>query len=165
VAEGIPTGDWRHTLPAPDVQTDVVLVAGTPVASPDARSLVAAGVPHLAVSLVDGIAIIGPFVRPGRTACLGCVDRTRVARDPAWPALVQQLGPDLPAPAVHDLPAPRSRVLQSAAATWAVRDLLAHLAGDRVLCYGSSLRFADDLVEQVVHRWELHPGCECCLLS
>ena len=95
-----------------------------------------------------------------------CVDRAVAARDPAWLALVDQLRPlpSRPRPA-YDLPRPRSRVLESAVATWAAREVLAHLAGDPVLTYGASLRLADDLVDQVVHRWPVDPGCGCCLLA
>ncbi len=164
VAARIPSvGGWRHALPSPQARPDVTLVAGSPVTSAGTRALRADRIDHLVVSQVDGVATVGPFVRPGVTACVGCVDQARTARDPSWSALTHQLGAasaTVPAP---DLPGPRSRVLEAAASTWAVRDLLAHVEGDRVLCYGASLRFADDLVDHVVHRWERHPGCECRL--
>ncbi len=165
VADRIPSGGWRHALPGPGTAPDVVLLAGSPVTGPAAESLVAAGTAHLALSLVDGVAVVGPLVRPGRSACVGCVDRARAIRDPAWPALVHQLRPQPGPVPPSDLPGPRSRVLESAAVTWAVRDLLAHLVGDPVLTDGASLRIGADLLDQVLHRWELDPGCACCLLS
>ena len=125
------------------------------------------GVAHLAISVADGIAAVGPFVRPGKTACIGCVDRTLAARDPAWPVLVDQLQSSAGQRARNtvDLPLPRSRVLEGAVASWAARDVLAHLAGQPVLTYGTSLRLDDGLVHQVVHRWEQHPACGCSLLE
>ncbi len=165
VADRIPSGGWRHALPGPATTPDVVLLAGSPVTGPATEPLVSAGTAHLALSLVDGVAVVGPLVRPGHSACVGCVDRARATRDPAWPALVHQLRPAaLPVPP-SDLPGPRSRVLESAAVTWAVRDLLAHLVGDPVLTAGASLRIGADLLDQVLHHWELDPGCACCLLS
>jgi len=166
VAEAVPRGTWRHALPPGTPRPDLVVVVGSPVTGPDAEHLVVAGIPHLALSVVDTVGVVGPFVRPGASACVGCVDRAVAARDPAWPALVDQLRPlpSRPRPA-YDLPRPRSRVLESAVATWAAREVLAHLAGDPVLTYGASLRLADDLVDQVVHRWPVDPGCGCCLLA
>ena len=162
VAARIPAGTgWRHALPSPQVRADVALVAGSPVTSAGTRTLRADRIDHLVVSQVDGVAAVGPFVRPGVTACVGCVDQARAARDPSWSALTHQLGQAAVTAPAPDLPGPRSRVLEAAASTWAVRDLLAYVEGDRVLCYGASLRFADDLVDHVVHRWERHPRCDC----
>lgn len=52
----------------------------------DERDAVPAA-PHLAVTAVDGIGIVGPLVLPGRSPCLRCLDLHRADRDPAWPAL------------------------------------------------------------------------------
>jgi bacteriocin biosynthesis cyclodehydratase domain-containing protein len=47
--------------------------------------------PHLPVVIRETTAVIGPFVLPGRTPCLRCLELTRGDRDPAWPALAAQL--------------------------------------------------------------------------
>jgi bacteriocin biosynthesis cyclodehydratase domain-containing protein len=47
--------------------------------------------PHLPVVVRETTAVIGPFVLPGRTPCLRCVELTRGDRDPAWPVLAAQL--------------------------------------------------------------------------
>lgn len=158
---------WRHVLPARRSAPDVTVLAGAPVTGPDAEDLVVAGSTHLLLSVVDGTAVVGPLVVPGRTACGSCVDHALTDRDPVWPLLVDQLRPvSPPAPDPRrDLPRPRSRLLESATATWAVRDVLARLADDPVLTYDASLRLGDDLVDQTVHRWEPHPGCGCRLLA
>lgn len=44
--------------------------------------------PFLCVSLRDLVGVVGPFVVPGRTACLRCVDLSRGERDPCWPTLL-----------------------------------------------------------------------------
>ena len=165
VARRVPPDRWRHSLPAGEPRPDVVVLVGSPVTGPDTERLAVAGVAHLALSVMDGIAVVGPFVRPGATACVACVDETLAARDPAWPALVDQLRPAHRLPTgPSDLPPPRSRVLEGAVAAWAAREVLAHLAGAPVLTYGASLRLDDGLVRQVVHRWALHPACACSLL-
>ena len=52
--------------------------------------LVRGGVPHLAVSAGEAIGVIGPLVRPGRSACLRCVDLRKADADPQWPQIVAQ---------------------------------------------------------------------------
>jgi bacteriocin biosynthesis cyclodehydratase domain-containing protein len=37
------------------------------------------------------VAVVGPLVRPGRSACLRCRDLARSERDPAWPLILAQL--------------------------------------------------------------------------
>ena len=144
-------------------EPDVVVLVGTVTTGDRADRLVTAGVPHLPASVIDGTATLGPFVLPGRTACLRCVDATRTDRDPCWPRLVAQLRG--PAPAPPGMPEPRSPVLESVLGAWCAREVLAHLSHGDVVTYGASLRFDDDLVEQVRHTWPLHPRCGCALLS
>jgi bacteriocin biosynthesis cyclodehydratase domain-containing protein len=50
-----------------------------------------ARIPHLAVAGAEGVAVVGPLVRPGRSACLRCRDLARSERDPAWPLILAQL--------------------------------------------------------------------------
>jgi bacteriocin biosynthesis cyclodehydratase domain-containing protein len=53
--------------------------------------LMRGGVAHLAVTAEEAIGVVGPLVRPGRTACLRCLDLTRSGLDPAWPLILAQL--------------------------------------------------------------------------
>jgi bacteriocin biosynthesis cyclodehydratase domain-containing protein len=53
--------------------------------------LMRTGVAHLAVTAEEAIGVVGPLVRPGRTACLRCLDFTRAGLDPAWPLILAQL--------------------------------------------------------------------------
>jgi bacteriocin biosynthesis cyclodehydratase domain-containing protein len=56
-----------------------------------ADDLLADGVPHLAVAVAGATALVGPFVLPGASACLWCLDHRNRDADPAWPALTDQL--------------------------------------------------------------------------
>ena len=47
--------------------------------------------PHLAVIIGESSITVGPFVRPGVTACLRCRDLHRTDADAAWPAIASQL--------------------------------------------------------------------------
>ena len=67
------------------------LVVLTRPALPDlADGLVRDRVPHLAVAAGEAIGVIGPLVRPGRSACLRCVDLRKTDADPDWPKIVAQ---------------------------------------------------------------------------
>ncbi len=66
-----------------------------------------------------------PFVQPGVTACLRCLDAHEVALDPRRPLLVEQLA-RLPA-------APIDPAVLALAQTWAARDLATYLGGGRPL--------------------------------
>lgn len=71
---------------------DTVVLVGAHVIDPRAAAaLLRDDVPHLAVVLHGASITVGPFVRPGRTACLMCVEAARCDLDPAWPALAAQL--------------------------------------------------------------------------
>jgi bacteriocin biosynthesis cyclodehydratase domain-containing protein len=67
------------------------LVVLTRPALPDlAGGLQRARVPHLAVSAGEAIGVVGPLVRPGRSACLRCVDLHKAEADPHWPKVSAQ---------------------------------------------------------------------------
>jgi hypothetical protein len=117
--------------------------------------------PHLAVSVLETRAVVGPLVLPGRSACVSCLDHERADRDPAWPLLSTQLvsrgggpGPgdtvlavlaaavaagqvlgfvDLPAPDAPPLPASVGGTLELSRSDWRLRR----------------------------RSWALHPACGC----
>ena len=126
-----------------------------------------ARVPHLPVRLRDGHGVVGPLVLPGRSACLGCLELHRRARDPGWPAVTARL-----------LDREGSAEPETAAATaaLAVAQVLALLDGSTggagteggdpgrphappVL--GATLEL--DLTAGVLLRrpWPAHPDCTC----
>lgn len=71
-------------------RADVGVLTGDREPSRDlADAVLRAGVPHLWAYLRDLAGVIGPFVVPGRTACLRCIDAARTEVDPAWPTLLQ----------------------------------------------------------------------------
>ena len=47
-------------------------------------------VPHLAVWAGEAVGVVGPLVRPGRSACLRCVDLRKADADPQWPTILAQ---------------------------------------------------------------------------
>jgi bacteriocin biosynthesis cyclodehydratase domain-containing protein len=82
---------------APEVRTsddggrpDLVVLAEITDPAPGA-ALVRERIPHLAVGAAEAVGVVGPFVSPGRSACLRCLDLRRAERDPAWPLILAQL--------------------------------------------------------------------------
>lgn len=110
------------------------------------------GRPHLVVAAGVRGWTLGPFVVPGASACLRCVDAHRGEQDPRRALVVEQLA-GLPA-------APDDPALASLALAWAVRDLLTHLEGGRPATWSATVEIGPDLRPQR-RTWARHPHCGC----
>lgn len=75
------------TLSAEDA-TVVVLAADGEPSRESADEAMRRGIPFLCVGVRELVGLVGPFVVPGSTACLRCVDLARSQLDPCWPTLV-----------------------------------------------------------------------------
>lgn len=69
----------------------VILLAHHIVEPRRAAIVIGRDLTHLPVVFGGAGAEIGPFVRPGVTACLACVAADRADADPRWPHLAAQL--------------------------------------------------------------------------
>jgi hypothetical protein len=143
--------------------------AGCPVVSPDEATvalLIAEGEPrrdlvdahlrdgraHLPVAATPRGFVLGPFVVPGATACLRCVDAHLGTHDPRRAVVVEQLagldaGPGDPA-------------LAALATAWAVRDVLAYVDGDQPSTWSATVEVGSDLAP-ARRPWGRHPHCGC----
>ncbi len=119
------------------------------------------GVDHLPVVIDEDRVRIGPFVRPGRTPCVGCHDLHRADWDPAWPALLHQLGRRPPAsrPTAID-----PLTLRAAAIELAV-DVLAHIDGRAPRTTGRCLVVGPGHDERAMWPVAFHHRCACDLLN
>lgn len=91
---GRPRVDVARALlpPAQPGSPDLVVLTDSAVPAPElVQRLLTDGVPHLSVRVREGIGIVGPFVVPGRSSCLGCADLHRADLDRDWPAVAAQL--------------------------------------------------------------------------
>lgn len=116
---------------------------------------------HLPVVIDEDRVRIGPFVEPGRTPCVACHDLHRADWDPAWPALVHQLGHGLPPAGPAALPA----LALHAAAIEIAAEVLAHAGGSIPRTTGRCLVVGPAHHERVVRPVAFHPRCACDLLS
>ncbi|MQA25688.1 MAG: hypothetical protein GEU94_09475 [Micromonosporaceae bacterium] len=151
----------RRVAPEVDVaslrgaEPDLAVLVGTPRPAPlTALAHAYRRRPHLTVWLRDGVAVIGPLVRPGETPCLQCLDLHRRSRDALWPAIAAQLGtyPD------HTEPAEAGVV--GAGSTLAAMHALCHVDGGQPDSIGGTIEVS---AEPRVRRrsWAPHPQCGC----
>ncbi len=124
-----------------------------------ADDLLADGITHLALAVSGTAARVGPLVRPGRSACLWCLDGRSTDLDPAWPALADQIR------LRHYSARARSTALTSLAAAFAVTQCLAVVDGvdgdPEPASLGAQVEFRlADPLPRVLPVAE-HPGCGC----
>lgn len=150
---------------APETRTDddarrrptVAVLVGWPDPAVTA-ALLRARVPHLMARADEAIGVVGPFVLPGRSACLRCVDLGKTDRDPGWPRILAQ------ASACGLTPATRAcdTVLAASTAALAAAQALTYI--DRVGAPGA----VNGTLELVLPGWQWqrrawspHPACSC----
>lgn len=160
---GLPAPTQRRPGPRSDAaphELHVVVGVGEPP-----RGLlddrVERGTPHLVLRFVEGRAVLGPFVAPGRTACLHCVDLHRADADPAWPLLLEQYARMTRHDRSDGVPEPVDAALAAVAIGWAVRDVSTHLTGRAPATRSRTLTMTPDLVEVVLQDWPQRPDCGC----
>lgn len=125
--------------------------------------LVRAGTAHLVVRMVEGNALVGPFVDPGHTACLRCIDAHRAVGDPY--AATLPLRHVLAAADRHDgVAEPVDTALATLAVAWAVRDVVTHVEGDRPSTWSTTVQLSATLASIVQAEWLRHPACGCSWL-
>lgn len=119
------------------------------------------GVPHLLVRLAEGRAVLGPFVVPGQTPCLRCIDAHLTDEDAAWPLLVEQYSRSACSDRPDGIPEPVDAALAALAVAWAARDLASYAEGGTPGTWGSTVRIAPRLETVETRRWPPHPRCGC----
>jgi hypothetical protein len=139
---------------ADDAPVSLIVTVGEPRRAVS-DALVRDDVAHLWVAVLPRSIRLGPFVEPGRTACLRCVDAHLADVDPRRPVVLHQLD-ELPFAPVAD---PDPCLVQLAAA-WAVRDVVRRLDGRPPSLRSATVTVTDDL--DVIRRdWLRHPHCGC----
>ncbi|GHS84929.1 hypothetical protein AGMMS50218_01180 [Actinomycetota bacterium] len=168
-----------HTDRASDRPPDVVVLVHRGAADSAAGvALVSADLPHLSVVSREADAFVGPFVRPGASVCLRCLDLHRRDLDPAWPLLVPQLlPPDAgPPPRWSQLtgtrhpgrrPAHRAGIpaaLAGVCGALAAAQVLAHLDGAIPGATDAAYEISAPDVTPRRRAWQVHPECGCTRL-
>lgn len=110
-----------------------------------------ADLPMLFVTVLDARVRVGPFVVPGATACLRCIDAWVREQDPGHRPAAPGLVP----------PGDLSPLLVHQALLSATADLCAWAEGRQPRAWSASLWYDEHLgIEE--QRWPRHPHCGCC---
>jgi bacteriocin biosynthesis cyclodehydratase domain-containing protein len=152
-AKGVPTG--------PVSGAGVVLVLSEGELDRDRLDpLIRSGTSHLVVRLVDGGAVLGPFVVPGATACLRCIDAAHSVRDPDHVPVTSRYVRATAQPRSDGVP-DLDLATAATAVAWAARDVIAFAAGHEPSTWSRTwhLRVEGGPVEQ---EWSRDPLCGCC---
>ncbi|MCW2823893.1 MAG: hypothetical protein JWQ91_810 [Aeromicrobium sp.] len=139
----------------------IVLASHGEPARSDFERATLLGIDHLPVVVDEDRVRIGPLVSPGRAPCVSCHDRHRADWDPAWPALVHQLG----RASTILLPAAVSAVATHAAAGELAVEVLTHAAGGPARTTGRCLVVGPAHDARTFWPVAFHPGCSCDLLT
>jgi hypothetical protein len=113
-----------------------------------------AGRPHLLVVGGPQGVRLGPFVVPGLTACVRCVDAHLGEADPRRATIVEQCTTS-PGDGW-----PRDPALMALAVAWAVRDVVSLVEGDRPATWSTTVEVGPGLALER-RAWSRHPHCGC----
>jgi bacteriocin biosynthesis cyclodehydratase domain-containing protein len=112
-------------------------------------------VPHLLVRDHGHEVVVGPFVAPGRTACLRCLDCHLGELDPRRGLAVEQAATQQPL-----VTPPMDPTLRAVALSLAVRDLVTFVEGDQPATWSATITVGRALDLRPT-RWLRHPACGC----
>jgi hypothetical protein len=113
------------------------------------------GTPHLWAYVRDLVGVVGPFVVPGTTPCLRCVDAAHTELDPAWPTLLQS------AETKPLRVAPCDAVLATLVGAWAVQEIALWASDVRPPTYGCVIEVPQGWGPAEAAKYEPHPACGC----
>ena len=140
----------------PDEATAALVISEEVLPRERLDPLLRVGLPHLVVAPGPGGLTVGPFVAPGLTACLRCVDARLAERDPRRPMLLEQCRPATLASG----PVPRDPALFSIAVALAARDVVSFVDGDEPTTWSATVTVGTEL--SLARRgWRRHPHCGC----
>lgn len=132
----------------------VILAPVGPLDGVLVNELTSLGIPHMLVAAFEGHGSVGPLVRPGRTACLHCLDLTRRDRDPGWPIVTARLG-GFPAGEIAC-----DATLATLVAAEATGHALAFLDGRPSIVTNGTVDVLPDW-QRKRRSWAIHPQCRC----
>ncbi|MGN6724051.1 MAG: hypothetical protein ACTHJM_15705 [Marmoricola sp.] len=152
--------EWAGMQARPRARLALVLSVGE-VDRSALDPLVRGDMPHLLVRAIDGVVVLGPFVVPGATACVRCLDAHHSDEDPGYPIALERYvvaGAQPREDGCLDVPDPGNLAL---ALAWAARDLRTFSAGVLPTTWSSTISIGGAAAPIAVVAWQPHPRCGC----
>ena len=118
------------------------------------------GLVHLVAGMRSVAGHVGPFVRPGSTPCLRCVDLTRSHTEHGWAALREQLSRP-PGSRAGTAASPASASVTAATVALAGAEVLAVADGRTPATAAATAVFRPDEPLPALRTWPAHPLCGC----
>src|SRR5699024_10217889 len=144
-------------LPPTESRPDLVVIVDQYVAHPRLTStFIRHDVPHLSVVLTERRSVIGPYVVPGQSCCVRCLDLHRADHDKYWRAVATQLA----ALGQHH-PLTEDPGLALATASTMSNQILAVLSRTTPTTRGATLEITLPEALPNVRTWPIHPHCGC----
>jgi bacteriocin biosynthesis cyclodehydratase domain-containing protein len=115
--------------------------------------------PHVVLTVSEGRVQLGPWVHPGVTACVRCLDAHRHESDPRHGVVAQQYADAGPG-GTCGLPPPVPADLVDIAVGLLARDVTRWADGEQPLTWSSVITVDPELTLSRT-LWRRHPGCGC----
>lgn len=141
--------------PDRNAATAIVVVADQELPRALADDAMRSGTPFLCVAIRELVGLVGPFVVPGRTACLRCVDLSRGHFDRCWRSLVEN-ATDSPAAIAVCPPS-----LAAVVAGYAAQEVALWASGALPVSCDSVVELPHGLGEVQTVSYPPHPQCGC----
>lgn len=152
--------EWAGMQVRPRARLALVLSIGE-VDRSELDPLVRLDLPHLLVRVIDGVVVLGPFVVPGATACVRCLDAHHGDEDPGYAIALERYvaaGAQPREDGCLDVPDPANLAL---ALAWAARDLRTFSTGGIPTTWSSTISIGGAGSSIAAVAWQPHPRCGC----
>ena len=152
--------EWVGLRIRPRARLALVLSLGE-VDRAELDPLVRGDIPHLVLRAIDGVVVLGPFVVPGATACLRCLDAHHTDEDPGYLIALERYVAASAQPredGCDDVPDPGNTAL---ALAWAARDLRTFSTGGIPTTWSSTVAIGSVGPPIAAVAWRPHPSCGC----
>jgi hypothetical protein len=113
-----------------------------------------AGIAHMVVRETADGAVVGPYVRPGASACVRCIDAHLGEEDPRRGLVVEQVATGEPLRPARPDPAARALTL-----AWVVRELATVAEGGLPATWSATVALGT--LPPLVTAYRRHPHCGC----
>lgn len=149
------TGEQIPLHPTREGATLVVVASDREPSRDASDEVMSVGLPFLCVGVRELVGVVGPFVVPGRTACIRCIDLSRSQLEPCWATLVDSANHN-PIPGGCCPPS-----LVAVTAGYAAQEVALWASGSLPVSCDALVEIPHGLGPVHTRGYEPHPHCGC----